>query len=431
VGTTINSLAEGAEKLLDFEQSLNDELEASILSNKSINLDMARQKAFAGDIAGARDEVLKQVGSVAELEKMNYITQKKVAEAAGLSSAELRKQLTLKQAHAKLNKDELTSAEKAALEEEQMNSELTQMQNKWSTIVNSLSKIFLPVFEAVIPVLNTISNIFVTISNFIDGITGETKGWVGNLAKAVVLIGTIYLSYKGITMLTGKMGGLLGKLGGLGGMGGGGGLGGIFGNLFGNVSGMAKGALGIALMAGAIFILGKAMTSFQGIDWETMAKAGVALVGFTAIMMGLSAVLTLAAPAIGIGAALIGVFVVELLGFGVALQLIASAGDPALKFLQGLATVDYVAIAKLGGAMGVFAAGAMFAAPATAILGGLGLLTGGGGGGSAAPAKRDKLDDVVEGLNRIHDRLSKLEFAVNLDGRKVGRGLAINNAYGT
>jgi hypothetical protein len=89
LGLNMEQTAKMAGKLLDFESSIESELEAELLTGKDLNLEQARLLALKGDTAGAAAEIAKQVGSSAEFAQMNVIAQQSLAEAAGLTVDEL------------------------------------------------------------------------------------------------------------------------------------------------------------------------------------------------------------------------------------------------------------------------------------------------------------------------------------------------------
>ncbi len=89
LGLDMSTLAGTAESLLDFESSIEKQLEASLLLGRNINLDKARQLAFTGDIEGMQREILKQVGSEAEFAEMNYLARQKLAESVGMNVEQL------------------------------------------------------------------------------------------------------------------------------------------------------------------------------------------------------------------------------------------------------------------------------------------------------------------------------------------------------
>jgi len=89
LGVELNKVDDIAGSLLDFEQSIENELSAELLLGKDINLEKARQAALNGDLATVAEEITKQVGSAAEFNKMNRLQQEAMAKAIGMSREEL------------------------------------------------------------------------------------------------------------------------------------------------------------------------------------------------------------------------------------------------------------------------------------------------------------------------------------------------------
>lgn len=106
MGVEISTAAKMADGLLDFESSINKQMEASVLLGRSINLDKARELALNGDLEGATREVLNNVGGAAEFTKMNVIQKKALAEAAGLTVEELQKALDAEEEQQKYHGEE-------------------------------------------------------------------------------------------------------------------------------------------------------------------------------------------------------------------------------------------------------------------------------------------------------------------------------------
>ncbi len=101
LGLSLDTTAKIADGLLDFESSIESQMEASVLLGRNINLDQARRLALAGDMVGLQREVLSVVGSQSELEGMNVIQRKALAGAIGVEVSELTKMVA--------NQDKLTT----------------------------------------------------------------------------------------------------------------------------------------------------------------------------------------------------------------------------------------------------------------------------------------------------------------------------------
>ena len=89
LGLEMSTVAGISESLLNFESSIESQMEASLLLGRQINLDKARQLALAGDQEGVMKEILKAVGGEAEFNRMNVIQRKKLAESVGVNVEQL------------------------------------------------------------------------------------------------------------------------------------------------------------------------------------------------------------------------------------------------------------------------------------------------------------------------------------------------------
>ena len=105
LGLNLGTVASIAENLLDFESSIEKEMEASMLLGRQMNLDKARELALSGDLAGLAEEVKNQVGSQAEFEAMNVVQRKALAAAMGVTVSDLSKMVAGEKTSAQLAED--------------------------------------------------------------------------------------------------------------------------------------------------------------------------------------------------------------------------------------------------------------------------------------------------------------------------------------
>ena len=89
LGLSMSQVASISDSLLDFETSIDKQLEASMLLGRQINLDKARQFALAGNQKEMMSEILKQVGGEVEFNRMNVIQRRKLAESVNVSVEQL------------------------------------------------------------------------------------------------------------------------------------------------------------------------------------------------------------------------------------------------------------------------------------------------------------------------------------------------------
>jgi len=91
IGVEFSVITGTQKSLLNFEDSINKQMEASVLLGREINLDKARELALAGDLEGMQREILKVVGSEAEFNKMNVLQKEALAASMGVSVGDMAK----------------------------------------------------------------------------------------------------------------------------------------------------------------------------------------------------------------------------------------------------------------------------------------------------------------------------------------------------
>ncbi len=89
LGLNLSTTAKIANSLLDFESSIEKEMSASLLVGKQLNYNRARQLALEGNIAGATQDIMSQLGGQAGFARLNVIQRRALAESIGVSVEEL------------------------------------------------------------------------------------------------------------------------------------------------------------------------------------------------------------------------------------------------------------------------------------------------------------------------------------------------------
>jgi hypothetical protein len=89
LGISLQQSRDISNSLLDFESSISAEMEAELLTGKTLNLEKARSLALQGKFVESAEEALKAIGSFNEFQKMNVIQQAALAKAAGLTVDQL------------------------------------------------------------------------------------------------------------------------------------------------------------------------------------------------------------------------------------------------------------------------------------------------------------------------------------------------------
>jgi len=184
LGVTFATTAKIADTLLDFESSIEKELEASAMLGKDLNLSRARELFYMGKQEEAMSEILRQLGDKAEWDKMDAYQKDAAAAALGISVAELEK-MYMNQQNIAENAGTLTE-------------EFSTMKEGISAIVNEFGGGFIGAIGKGIILMgqlgsgmNSIGTLMTTLNSMSGGMLMKMWGWVtasaawlGNLIKA-------------------------------------------------------------------------------------------------------------------------------------------------------------------------------------------------------------------------------------------------------
>ena len=108
LGLSLDQVNSIAGKLMDFESSINAELQAELLLGKDINLEKARLAALNNDQKTLMEEINREMGTFEDFSKMNRIQQEAMADAIGMSVDGLSESLLMQQ-YGKMNQDEIVA----------------------------------------------------------------------------------------------------------------------------------------------------------------------------------------------------------------------------------------------------------------------------------------------------------------------------------
>ena len=137
LGVEMDAISNSAGQLLDFESSIEKELQAELLLGKDINLERARQAALTGDQTALMEELVREAGSLEELQQMNVLQQEALAGALGISVDQLANQVLQGEALA-TQKDEQLERDAA---EAEMNAKALSLQEKQAIAMEKLADV--------------------------------------------------------------------------------------------------------------------------------------------------------------------------------------------------------------------------------------------------------------------------------------------------
>ena len=201
MGTTMQNMANTAKKLLDFQTSIADEMEASVLLGKDINFEQARNLAYRKDFVAANQEILR-IAKQVNFDGMDPYQAEAFAKASGKSLQELQEMLqadqqiesvrkgTNEQLKAQLEKfDQLKRARKEEIQDvgkiAEANARNKMNQEKVNILSNEFNKLMSKLSKPVTDVIERLSDKLLDIG--IEYLPMINEG-ITNLAPAFGLI---------------------------------------------------------------------------------------------------------------------------------------------------------------------------------------------------------------------------------------------------
>lgn len=473
LGVSVGDTAKMAEGLLDFENSINAEMEASAMLGKEVNFQRARELAFQNDIEGATKEMLRQVGGINEFNNMNLFQRKALAKAMGVEVDTLQ-QMLANQENAQTVNGKLEGSFSA----------IGGVVKKF--VMHDLGKMLMYLGGALLVLGNmkmTMPGLYNGIAKMASGVWGAVKGlgsflmgsirtaatWMGSLVPAVgkfvgklwsgmgtlgsyimaplkmlgnwimstkIMQGTLgffksagsaisggfkagaakvatagagaaatgVASNAASSVASNAAGGVAGKAGGAPG-------GGFFSKI--NPAALIKGAFAMLIMAGALFVMGKALQQFSGLNWGTIAMAGASLIGLGLIMAGFGAL----SGFIYAGSLALAAASIALMLFGAAVGMVGIGLGVFVNGLSTLGAVMPVIGANIGSLVKLGLAMAMFGIFSPAIMAGAWAL---GYASVALMVFGVAIGIVAAGFNLFVSGLNSLASVLPLIGAHIG-----------
>jgi hypothetical protein len=224
LGMEMSKVDDIAGSLLDFESSIEAELEAELLLGKDINLEKARQAALNNDLATVAKEISEQAGSAAEFGEMNRIQQEALAKAVGMGRDDLAQTLFIQEQLVGATGEQAAETEAllnkriAAVGLEQAQKELAKdgveglkqqvgQADKMSASMNRINEIFGMIGESMMPVFEMLGGILEVVGFIIKPfmllmeLTGKIGEGISNLTGPLGTLGKIMKGIVGIAIV--------------------------------------------------------------------------------------------------------------------------------------------------------------------------------------------------------------------------------------
>ena len=204
LGLSLSEVDQIANSLLDFESSINNELEAQLLTGRSLNLAKARELALNNDLEGLGKEIFDNQVSLTEYSQMNRIQQEGLAKALGVNRDQLAK-MAFQQAKLNgLTDDAAAAAAGVELSDLQRMEAIDAIQKS----LTSLIQVFAPVLDFFAFILGSIAKFPSLVKVLL--LTGiALKTWGNPLTAAAKGIGGVLNSFNSLRSNVKTSGGLL------------------------------------------------------------------------------------------------------------------------------------------------------------------------------------------------------------------------------
>ena len=460
LGINFDTAVKIADNLLDFESSIQQQMEAEILLGRQLNLDKARQLALSGDIEGLQREVLKNVGSEADFNAMNVLQRRALAQSIGISVTELSKMVANQNNINKATETQKGMTDLLAMIMKEVRGLSEDLISIWMVLKPIFMVALAPIGAAVFLMVKLLG-LTAQLITFVDDQLGGGLSVVLGTLTSIYLLSKLwakeglmasikqyaqslknYLLEKKSAVLKKVSSGTGGATGGTGGSGRGGSGLGFVEKL--DPKKLMQGAAAMLIVSAALFVTAKALQEFTSVEFSDLVKAGVALLGLTLALVAIGALMTSGVGAVAIlaGAAAMLVIAAALLVLGHAIQAIGSGFSmlsegltsftPLLTTLVPLASGIFIlagAFGALGMGMGALAIGALALLPALPVLlalagiGMLGMALAGGGESDVAESEpmavtdmsvtEEKLDGVISAVHALEATNRELLTTMN------------------
>jgi hypothetical protein len=171
LGTSLEQAKSQGASLLEFQSSIENELQAELITGKQLNLERARAAALMGDQVAVAEELAAQGMTATEFGNMNVIAQDAYAKALGTTSDELANQLKKREVAlasgkslAQITADEAEEATKRQDIQTKFNAAMEKLQSIIGNLVAGPLGTMLEMLSGALEIINKIGPLLVGIA---------------------------------------------------------------------------------------------------------------------------------------------------------------------------------------------------------------------------------------------------------------------------
>lgn len=207
MGSSLKEASKVSRGLLNYQDSVTNEMEASAILGTNLNFSQSRYLAATGDVVGAQASMVKQLRNRVDLDKASVFEIEAMEKATGMQFLQIQNMAKLQKLNLGLDKDrnkvlqeaikggldiskmsgdEIKAKTEALAKQQKMQGELESMGNAMSAMGSELLQAFLPIGKTLVEGLKPFMAGVVNIIKFLGPVLGKV---IGGIQKAMVYVG--------------------------------------------------------------------------------------------------------------------------------------------------------------------------------------------------------------------------------------------------
>ena len=210
MGSSLKEAAKVSRGLLNYQDSVSNEMEASAILGTNLNFSQSRYLAATGDVVGAQAEMVKQLKNKVDLENASVFEIEAMEKATGMQFAQIQNMARLQELNlgldedrnkvlqeaikggldiSKMSKEQLLAKTEELAKQQEMQGELESMGNAMSAMGSELLQAFLPIGKTLVEGLKPFMSGVVKIVKFLGPVLG---GAISGIQTAMVHVGKAF-----------------------------------------------------------------------------------------------------------------------------------------------------------------------------------------------------------------------------------------------
>ena len=209
-GKSMDEVADSAKSLLNFEDSISNELEAELLIGKDLNLERLRYSALTGDTETTLREQEKLVRQNFKNLKGNVIAQEAFAKSIGMSVEDVAKMAEQQELMSKMSPKQLQQYQATQAAQAKAAKDAEAVDRSLKAAAMEMKKALLPLVQAITPFFIQMAEAIGSIGKTLSGETGKKILQIAGVVGGGLLVGKAAMGIKNMFSGVGGGGGIVG-----------------------------------------------------------------------------------------------------------------------------------------------------------------------------------------------------------------------------